>query len=301
LGIVVPANTARASLRVRLESHLASLPVLPMAVSQLMGLDPDASGYFDGVLAVLETEPNFAARILVAANSATSAPSEPIITLGAAITRIGSRAASNLVLASNVAPVFVPHDDWEWSLWRHGVQVAHTARALARFTPDPAIDPDEAYTTALLHDIGRFVLFKESPDELRAIDAADWDSPAALLREERKIVGLTHAEIGSMACATMRLPRLIELVVRHHHDRLPFTYTTKHQKLAALVRLADYLMFPSAMPGSPGRDETLDEGAFRELAPWIPSFITISYDQLHELIVDATRTATAACTTAGMP
>ena len=299
--MVPAANPARATLRSRLESHLASLPVLPMAVSQLMALDPDASGYFDKVLAVLETEPNFAARILVAANSATSAPNDPIIALSAAITRIGSRRASNLVLAFNVTSVFVPHDAWEWSLWRHGVQVAHTARALARFTSDPDIDPEEAYAAALLHDIGRFVLFKESPDELRAIDDADWDSPAALIRAERNIVGLTHAELGALACATMRLPRLIELVVRHHHDRLPFSFTTHHQKLAALVRLSDYIMFSSAMPGSPGMDETLDPGSYRELTTWIPSFITITYDEMQGLIAEVTKTSKAACAAVGMP
>src|SRR5689334_7591188 len=102
----------------KLKLHLEQLPVLPSVVVQLMGLNPDADDYFERVRKIVETEPNFSARLLVSANSAVHASRGPVATVGEALTRIGSRAASNLLLSLAVTRVFIPRDPWEKSLWR---------------------------------------------------------------------------------------------------------------------------------------------------------------------------------------
>lgn len=188
------------ALRERLQRHLDELPVLPMVLVRLLALDPDDEHLPDRVVSLIESEPNFSTRVLAAANSAASSPVAHITTLPNAIARIGTTGASNLVLTIGVTRVFVPRDDWEWSLWRHALQVALAARAL-------------------LHDIGRFVMFQEAPDQLREIDEGTWDSPEQLVSLEREICGVDHAELGALACHVWGLPDEIVDVVRHHHDR----------------------------------------------------------------------------------
>ena len=276
-------------IRRRLEKHIDSLPVLPLALANLLALDPDDEDYFDDVLRILESEPNFAARLLVAANSAESSPTHPVTTLAGAVARIGSRGATNLVLALSVTKVFVPRDPWEQSLWRHGVQVAHAARSLARHVPDDeAINPDEAYACGLLHDLGRFVFFQEAPDQLRAVDEGAWETPEALIEQELEICGLTHPEVGAMACERWGLPAVIARVVRQHHYPLPERFTDPDEKVVAIVRFADLAMFPSAMPGADvlHRSLGIDE-LVTYLQPRLPSFLPLSGAQLSQIVEQA--------------
>ena len=301
LQLVAPTPT-EPSLRRRLVSHIDNLPVLPLAIANLMALDPNDDDYFDDVVHILETEPNFAARVLTVANSATSAPTRPVTTLPGAVARIGSRSATNLVLAVSVTKVFVPRDPWERSLWRHGVQVAHAARLLAgHVTDDARINSEEVYTCALLHDVGRFVFFQEAPDKLRTIDEGDWDTPEALVEQELAVCGLTHPEVGAMACAKWGLPEVIEQTVRQHHKRLPETISTATEKVIALVRLADFAMFPSTMPGTESLDESLDAD---EMAAFLeshqPAFLSLSGAQMKEILRQARIDADEACQLLGI-
>jgi putative nucleotidyltransferase with HDIG domain len=299
---VVPASIDP-DVRRRLERHIDNLPVLPLALAHLLALDPSDDDYFESVIGILESEPNFAARLLVAANSAESSPTQPVTTLAGAVARIGSRGATNLVLALSVTKVFVPRDPWEQSLWRHGVQVAHAARALARFVSggDEPLNPEEVYACALLHDLGRFVFFQEAPDVLRAVDEGDWDSPQALIEQELEICGLSHAEVGAMACTKWRLPDIVVRVVRHHHDPLPGQITSLDDKVVAIVRLADLAMFPSAKPGAESLAQTLTAPELAVyLAERTPPFLALPGPQLAQIVEEARAEADQACAALGI-
>lgn len=280
-----PPAAIEARLRRRLQHHLDQLPVLPTTIAQLLSLSPDSSSHFDDVLRLVESEPNFASRILITANSAASSPIDPIADLRRAVARIGSTGAANLLLAVSVTRVFVPRDPWEKGLWRHGLQVAHAARGLTELIGDPSLNPGEAYTAGLLHDIGRFVLFQEAPDELRQVDETAWETPDDLVATERAICGLTHPELGALACQQWGLPDIITSVVRHHHDPLPPVYTGPEAKLAALVRLADFAMVPSTLPGAVSLAESADDEELAALlGTKVPPFLRLSLGRMREII-----------------
>lgn len=298
---IVSADSVDLELRRRLEGHIENLPVLPMALSQLLSLDQEDDDYFEKVLTIIESEPNFAARLLIAANSAASAPSNPVTTLANAVARIGSKGATNLVLALSVTRVFIPRDQWERSLWRHGVQVAHAARALATAAGDQEVNPDEAYTCALLHDIGRFVLFQEAPDRLRMVDEGDWDTPQLLVEQEKEICGITHPELGAMACTKWKLPAPVVAVIRNHHRPLPERYTSGEDKMAAIVRLADLAMFPSTKPGSEHVDKTMEPDVLAaSLQHHVPRFLSLTTAKLASIIEQSAADADAACEALGI-
>jgi len=249
-----------------------------------MALNPKADGYFDQVLKVVESEPTFAARILATANSAVAGARSPITTVRSALTRIGSLSASNLILAVAVSRVFVPRNDWEKSLWRHALQVALAARGIAQRSRDPDLDPEEAYVAGLLHDIGRFVMFQVAPEKLRRIEEGEWDSPQQLVEIERSICGLTHTDLGAIACANWGLPDTIIGVVRDHHGPVPSRPAGRAAKLTALIRLADIAMFPSAMPGTPGLGEADEATIERVLVPKLPPFLRLDAAELGRIL-----------------
>jgi HD-like signal output (HDOD) protein len=288
------------NLRKRLEKRIDTLPVLPTVVGKLMTLDRTSDTYFEEVLALIEADPTFAARILAAANSAADAPRARITSVRRALTRLGSTHASNTILAVAVSKVFVPRDDWEKSLWRHSLQVAVALRTLVHASPRADIRTDEAYTAGLLHDVGRFVLFGVAPAELRRIDEGDWGCPAELVSLERDICGMAHAEIGALACKRWRLPELLISVVRRHHDPDVDPARGEVDTLLAAVRFADLAMFPSAVPGATGYEDADVETLQAELVPKLPAFFDFDAASLQVLLQSSARESSAMCTMLGL-
>lgn len=293
--------TGNGDFRARLERRIDELPVLPTVVGQLMTLDQEHNEFFDRVLALIESDPTFAARMLVAANSAASSPRTEITSVRAALTRLGSSGALGMILAVAVSRVFVPRDPWEKSLWRHALQVGSAARALAGSVDERLnVRPDEAFTAGLLHDVGRFVLFGEAPEKLRRIDEGDWDDPMALVEMERSICGITHLDLGKMACDHWGLPSLFGAVALRHHEQDVDPHRGPVDALISLIHFADLAMFPSAMPGTPGYDSASLEIVQAELMPKCPSGLAISADALHGIIGTVTAEVDQTCVALGI-
>ena len=289
-----------ANLRKRLERRIDTLPVLPTVVSKLMALDRARPDYFEQVLGLLEADPNYAARILAAANSAADAPRARITSVRRALTRLGSAKASNTILTVAVSRVFVPRDDWEKSLWRHSLQVAIALRTLVHASPRADIRTDEAYTAGLLHDVGRFVLFAESPAALRRIDEREWESPEQLMALERSTCGITHADLGALACQRWRLPEFLVAVVRRHHDSDVHPERGEVDALLAAVHFADHAMFPSAVPGATGYEDADLETLDRELVPRLPPFFDFDAAALSVLLRSIARETQEVCSMIGL-
>lgn len=285
----------------RIRTRISELPVLPTVMGQLMTLDRDAEDYFDRLLEVIESDPTFAARILAGANAATSSPTDPIASVRAALTRLGSAGAASMILALAVSKVFVPRDPWEKSLWRHALQVAAASRLVATHAAtDVDLSSDEAYTAGLLHDIGRMVMFLEAPDVLRRVDEGTWNTPNELIDVEMTICGLAHTEIGSMACEQWGLPESLRLAILGHHEPHRDVTLGKVEALVSTVHFADLAMFPSAVPGSTGWEEATKAEIAESLIPMVPVGITLTPSSLEAIIRTTTVEVEANCRALGI-
>lgn len=238
------------SLRYRLESRVDALPGLPTVVARLMSLDPRAPGYVDQLCRLVEEDADLTSRILDQARSVTRLSSSLGGRVSAVIKAIGADRATNIVIALAIARTFVPKNSWEKSLWRHAVQVALCARALVTRCRTRGVDPEQIFLCGLLHDVGRFMMFEEAPDQLRVIDEGQWHTPEALGAVERAVCGMTHSELGAMVCTKWRLPVMVIEAVREHHTAAP-GLPEPLASVAAVVRFADAAMTPSSSYGVP--------------------------------------------------
>ncbi len=233
-----------------LTKKLEDLPVLPAVVVRLMATGPSSELYFDEVLSLAETDPPFAARVIRASNSSESAPASQIDGLRDAVTRLGARRIGELVTSLAVARVFVPQTDDERRLWSHSLEVATIAREIAMRRSVPELSADRAYLAGLLHDLGRFVMFDEAPNELAAVDETGWSSPDELVETERDQWGFDHAELGWEVCRHWGIPMSIAEVVRLHHEHDPsatLTSASAASQAIAVVQLADLLSVQHAV------------------------------------------------------
>lgn len=232
------------------KKKLEDLPVLPAVVVRLMATGPESERYFDEVLSLAETDPPFAARVIRASNSSESAPVSQIDGLRDAVTRLGARRIGELVTSLAVTRLFVPETDSQRSLWFHSLEVATLSREIAMRRSVPGLSADRAYLAGLLHDLGRFVMFDEAPNELNAVGEAGWSTPDELVELERDAWGFDHAELGWEVCLHWGIPESIGEVVRRHHEHEPAaggSSASPQDQAIAVVQLADVLSVQHAV------------------------------------------------------
>ena len=275
---------------------LRELPVLPAVVVRLMSISPRSDQYFEAVLSLAETDPPFAGMIVRGANSAASSPAEPVVTLRGAVTRLGALKIGELVTSMAVARVFVPHTESQRLLWVHSILVAVIAREIARLRGSEELSPESVYLAGLFHDIGRFVMFDESPVELGAVDEAGWKTPDELIKTEQQIFGFDHAELGWHACDHWAIPQAIAQIVRDHHsfDANGCTADAPPMKQAvACVQMADVIAVICHFHkdildlDEAGLIELIGEGSADQL--WNPPPVPLEMlaPRLHELLIEA--------------
>jgi len=140
-----------------------------------------------------------------------------IETIPGAIFRAGAHNLANMILALSVVEVFVPHTQGQRNLWIHSIQTALAARRFAALRPDMGLGMEECFLAGLLHDIGRFVIFENRPQEMAQLDEAHVASPLELVAAERHVCGFDHATLGYEVCSRWNLPESVCEMVRVHH------------------------------------------------------------------------------------
>jgi HD-like signal output (HDOD) protein len=224
------------------EKGLASLPALPLAVAQLLALDSNSDQYPEELTRVVEGDPSLAVRLMSLANSAESAPEQPIRSIPQAMARLGVRRAGQVFLSMTFMRVFAPKSEGQLDLWRHALQVAVASREIARAS-GWGISPHEAYLVGLLHDLGRFVMFECCPERLRGIEESGGLNAHDLIEMERQACGNDHCELGWRACKSLAIPTEISELVRLHHSPVAETQALPAPRATLLrtVQQADLL------------------------------------------------------------
>ncbi len=192
------------------------LPILPTPRERalLVLMNPDAT--LEGFTAVVEGDPSLTAAVLRAANSALSWPVRPIRSASEGVVRLGTSAVKHLITATLVRSQFstieaagIDADE----LWRHLLGCALLCEAQV---PDDEAQAQTAFTSGLLHDLGRLAMAAQAPTRYRQVVTAAQDGMDA--REaERALFGIDHAEFGQQICERWRLPEEVILAVGNHH------------------------------------------------------------------------------------
>ncbi len=262
LSCVVSVPT---TIRDRIEQVLEKLPVPSSLAVQVAALDADRIDYFERVHELVDADPGFALRVLHMANSAQYRAGRPVLSTAAALLRVGARAAAGLMLADSIQRVFPALDRGARELWMHSVLAACFMRRMAPMVSNTRIDPGEAYTAGLLHDIGRFLMLAHNPQQFQMVEQARWDGPEELARIEVGWFGYTHADLGYLALHQWHLPEAFAVVARDHHRGVPAVAGEgKVESLLALLADVDGLATLVAREGLGWFDDAMCSAAWLE-------------------------------------
>lgn len=279
------SDLARAAL-----AENVTIPTLPSVVQRVNALleDPDA-GLRDVGREIAQDAP-ISTKLLRLANSAVYSTRERVLSAEQAATVLGMRVVRNLVMQSAVIEKFdhlrsVRGFDFD-GLWRHAVVSALLARQLRkRAKVQLSWDPEEAYTCALLHDIGKIVLLDGAPEPYAGLiqDAAASGRPLYSL--EREVIGVDHAEVGARVLENWGLDDSLITVVRNHHA--PKTTLLRFPALC-LVVLADQTTTRVALDKADEAREGLAGGLGRVLGldpGQVDAFVDFAFKAFTEAVV----------------
>ncbi len=193
------------------------LPSLPTVVMELLALLDQDDANVDALAGKIAQDQALAAKTLRLANSSFYGMAQQVKTIQEAIGILGFRTVRSLGTTSALMAAFAKSTPASFNatpFWRHAVAAAVCARELANHL---GLNSEQAYTTGLLHDIGRLVLVSQFHAGYEATMAYRARHDCHLLQAERAVLGLDHAEVGAALARHWNFPQAMQLAVAGHH------------------------------------------------------------------------------------
>lgn len=204
--------------------RVTELPALAPIVQRVLVMLEREDFDWREVAEAIAQDQNLAAQILKLANSALTGVRRRVTNLMDALRTLGARAIKNLLLTTTVRPFL--QTATEFQLWEHSLACALVARRLAQQTQ--LVDPEEAFTAGLLHDIGKALLLRHFRGSYKRAWQIARQQGCPVFLTERLIFGVTHAEIGAWLLERWRIPSpFCEAVAMHHvpaHETQPLCW-----------------------------------------------------------------------------
>jgi len=266
---------AQSSLRSRLvEEHASGVPdaralvellesgpdelirQLPASAREALAMCDDPNLQRGRLVSHLARDPSLTEAILRTANSvAFSGGRDPVLGMAAALDRIGltnARAVLTASCASNL--LSLPGGQYNAmaaQVWAHMIRTGPIAQCLA---PALSVNPDEAMTLALLHDVGKLIVF-DRMSVLRAARRRSIDLPPDFFHA---LLSVTHEPLGALAAQRWQLGQRAVAAIGNHHRQVP---TLHHEPLSEALYLADAVDHAVSRHDMANLDEIWAKGA----------------------------------------
>jgi len=242
-----------------------TVPPFPAVALKALKMMADTDTSLLDLCNLIRSDPAFSTAVLKLANSPLVAFSKNITSVVQASMLLGFGRLRSLAITVGLKAYFNNYFTPLMTLcWRHSVACAIIAErsAKSRF-----LDSEFAYTSGILHDIGRVALAMVMPGEYARVIQRGADQPRDLLQNERELCGIDHCEAGRSLVTAWNLPDAFLEIAAGHHNPSPSSELTPPpfgRSTASLLppscALADALGFAVVRYRSPRRyDEILLE------------------------------------------
>ncbi len=211
---------------------------------------------------VIKIDPGLSAKILKIANSALYARQREITNIQTAITLLGFKNLKSLVLlvtASNLLSN-VHRTAFYRRFWSHSIHSAFMSRHMC-LRSGLKEEAEEAFTGALLHDIGQVAFYNTDPqnyDELlkREGEASNEGQSVSLLELEKETFGVDHRRLGASVFESWFFPQTFVDIAREHGSR---NIVSPHKQTILVISIADLVVDRLGLGFSKGNPALLDE------------------------------------------
>jgi HD-like signal output (HDOD) protein len=233
----------------KLIRHANKLEPLPASATRLTVLLAQSEWDLPEVVRVIELDTTLTARLLRVANSVGGGSCRSITTAREAVLRMGAATVTAIAMGIGVRHhmlgAFPNYASREDALWRHSLAAALAVQCMSshcRIGPPP-----EAFTAALLHDVGKLVLCQSLSSNVSALIRSTREGGRSALEAEWEVLEITHPELGGLIAQHWRLPAGIVQGIALHHTPLA-DVRREHQATCRAVQLADCVAKAAGAP-----------------------------------------------------
>ncbi len=193
------------------------IPAISKSVVQLLSLSEEDDNYFDAVHDIVSMDPGLTTRLLGIANSVLMSSREMQLDTRMALTRVGPRRLTSVIVGGAVAELFESDQPEITALLQHSKATAALCRVLAAEFPTFGLDPFVAQTLGLLHNVGALVLAFHDPGAYVQVLLRHNIDSRAILQEERAALGMDHIAVGLQVVRQWNLPQIFAMAIADHH------------------------------------------------------------------------------------
>lgn len=236
------------------------LLALPFSVARVVQLCNSPTASAADLVQPIRSDPSLTSMILRRANSVVFGGREPCASIQQAVVRIGIRETRNISATFSVFELFSMESmtfgfNRYW-FWLHSLSVAAAAQFFARLFK--MRQPEDAFLSGLLHDLGKMVLDDFMNQEFQKAIAKAWSESIPIRQAELAMFEIDHAQVGASLAAQWKLPDFVCAAIAGHHQYEKLAALEKPD-LSAIVCLAD--MTAKAMLSGHGGDFIIEQGA----------------------------------------
>ncbi|HDY75247.1 MAG TPA: HDOD domain-containing protein [Candidatus Marinimicrobia bacterium] len=217
------------------------LPTIPIIATEVLKITRENRISVNQLVVVIEKDPSMGMKLLKVANSAFYGIREKVDSLRRAVVILGFKELSSLVTGISIIKAFAQNDEAgiEWKkFWEHCAATGHISEIICGRLG--IFLPAAPYTSGLLHDIGKLVLYRIDArsflDSMRLAEQENYPPHIA----EMEIFGINHMDAGKWMAQKWRLPAPIIHAIGYHHN-LEETLGSEYSGSTALIQFADFI------------------------------------------------------------
>lgn len=218
---------------------LDRLPTPNTTLSAIISCASGADFRIDELVALIERDPKFSLISLRLANMANRTVKR-VLTVRKSVMTLGARAIRNQAVAEVARALSKNLKDSPFDVqtfWEGSVRRAVAARILAEHVG--GVDPAEAFTLALVQDIGVIVLVILHPEHAEELQASIGLPVAKRSELERELFGISHDGVFGLVGRKWGLPEDMVLPIAHHHAPEAVRLAKPTQRMTEVIWAAD--------------------------------------------------------------
>ncbi|MAE62248.1 MAG: hypothetical protein CMJ49_12945 [Planctomycetaceae bacterium] len=199
------------------------LKAMSPSVGQIMKMTANPNCAIEAVAKIVKQDQAISLKVLKIANSGVYSRGQPVDTIINAVMRIGLAQIRQLVMNIAVVDRFsLTHKRMaQWFntqlYWEHSIGTGLIAANMTHRIDGNDDDVDAAFTTGLLHDIGRMVFIEQFPEQYAQILETAHTLQLPLERVERRMLRVNHADIMDKLLHRWKFAKqLVHPVALHH-------------------------------------------------------------------------------------
>ncbi len=249
----------------RVEKCIREFSGMPAFLADILTMLQKRDADMNEVSEKIRLDPGITTNLLRLANSAAFGGAQSISSLRDAVVRMGIRKVTDVVVTYHMAERLIsPLEGYNLQpdeLLRHSLWTAIASQEICRLLKMPK--PDLLFTAGLLHAMGKIVLDPFVDENQEALLTLVRSENLSFDAAEKKVLGWTHAEVGSTILSNWRFPDTLVKVTRWQHDP---DQACDFKITAYIVHIGAYLAYSSGVGcGIDGLSYRLSNKAIHEL------------------------------------